>query len=476
MTRPHRADVCVLGGGPAGSVAALRLAALGYEVCLVERSPFPRRRVGESLTSGIWPLLDEMGLRGRVEDAGGFPSAEAMVEWAGKRVDRIGMVGRGAGLLVDRGRFDALLLAAAMARGVRTMQPAAARRVRRVEGGVRVEVAGEAGPCEIEARFVVDASGRGGVIRGRRMFTGAPTTALHAYLRGEGLPRITQVEAGDDAWYWGAPLPDGTFSAMVFVDKEAAGEARGGRLEEVYRRWLGQSRLLGGCAGVAIDGEMRAHEATPYVDVESVGLSSLKIGEAAIALDPLSSSGVELSMRTAVVGSAAVHTMLSRVEDTRVAADFYAELLRESSALHAAWAAEHYRGQLGASARSFWRTRVAAAEAHAGAPAGGAPRLVEDLGSGPLLERRVRLAREVELVETGCLVGDFIESRRALRHPAFARPVAFVEGVEVGPLLGAVGEGTTLGDIVRRWAPRVPLRIGLRVAGWMLGHGVVIAA
>jgi hypothetical protein len=54
--------------------------------------------------------------------------------------------------------------------------------------------------------------------------------------------------------------------------------------------------------------------------------------------------------------------------------------------------------------------------------------------------------------------------------------VAFVEEVEVAPLLAAVGEGAKLGEVVRRWASQVPLRVGLRVAGWMLGHGVLVAA
>jgi hypothetical protein len=31
-------------------------------------------------------------------------------------------------------------------------------------------------------------------------------------------------------------------------------------------------------------------------------------------------------------------------------------------------------------------------------------------------------------------------------------------------------------DIARRWSPRVPLRRGLEIAGWLLAHGVLGAA
>jgi flavin-dependent dehydrogenase len=57
---PQRFDVCIVGGGPAGSITALQLALLGHRVCLFERSVFPRRQVGELLTRGIWPILDSL--------------------------------------------------------------------------------------------------------------------------------------------------------------------------------------------------------------------------------------------------------------------------------------------------------------------------------------------------------------------------------------------------------------------------------
>src|SRR6202011_3169686 len=38
-------EVCIVGGGPAGAVAAWKLARLGHAVVVVERSPFPRPQV-----------------------------------------------------------------------------------------------------------------------------------------------------------------------------------------------------------------------------------------------------------------------------------------------------------------------------------------------------------------------------------------------------------------------------------------------
>ena len=64
-----RPDVIIAGAGPAGSTACFLLAGLGYRVLLLERSNFPRYRIGESLTPSILPLLDFLKLRAKIESA-----------------------------------------------------------------------------------------------------------------------------------------------------------------------------------------------------------------------------------------------------------------------------------------------------------------------------------------------------------------------------------------------------------------------
>src|SRR5262245_6365366 len=63
-------DVIVIGGGPAGSTVAGMLAMRNHRVLLLEREKFPRYHIGESIVTGIIPVLEELGLRKRVEDLG----------------------------------------------------------------------------------------------------------------------------------------------------------------------------------------------------------------------------------------------------------------------------------------------------------------------------------------------------------------------------------------------------------------------
>jgi len=67
----QRADVAIVGGGPAGSTAASLLKKYKPElnVVVLEREKFPREHVGESQLPAIGPILHEMGVWEKVEAA-----------------------------------------------------------------------------------------------------------------------------------------------------------------------------------------------------------------------------------------------------------------------------------------------------------------------------------------------------------------------------------------------------------------------
>jgi 2-polyprenyl-6-methoxyphenol hydroxylase-like FAD-dependent oxidoreductase len=55
-------EVVVVGGGPAGTAAAVFLRQLGHEVVLVDEARFPRDKIcGEGVSPEAWRLLARMG-------------------------------------------------------------------------------------------------------------------------------------------------------------------------------------------------------------------------------------------------------------------------------------------------------------------------------------------------------------------------------------------------------------------------------
>lgn len=73
-------DAIIVGGGPSGATSAVLLARAGWKVAVVEKTPFPRRKVcGEFISETTWPLLRQLGV------------AEALLDIAGPVVKRVGI-------------------------------------------------------------------------------------------------------------------------------------------------------------------------------------------------------------------------------------------------------------------------------------------------------------------------------------------------------------------------------------------------
>ena len=158
-----RYEALVIGGGPAGSTAALALARAGWSVAIVEKSVFPRRKVcGEYISATTWPVLRELGVAdGLASHAGppvrrvGFFTADAMLEAPMPRGD--GEWGRAIG----RDLLDGALLERARTAGAAVLQPWTVNAVRRTGEGFAVSMQedGHGDMSEAQARIVIDAHG-----------------------------------------------------------------------------------------------------------------------------------------------------------------------------------------------------------------------------------------------------------------------------------------------------------------------------
>jgi len=460
--------IVVIGAGPAGCVFAASMAQLGHEVTLIERLAFPRMRLGESLSAGVLPLLEMIGARDAVERAE-FPHVHAVsTTWADSEQERRDPEGRG--LLVDRGRFDALLLRRAVAVGVRVLQPATVEEHGRIDERWRLRIACEGRRLDLDADFLADATGRRGVLRGRRTRQPVSTVALYAYWRGPGLPEQPRIEAAADAWLWGVPLSDGLFNTLVFLDPSTLRRERGRSLTTILQEYVARSELLKGigdagrgslscpAAPVTLLGPAQAIDATPYVDDHAVTPASLKVGDAALAIDPLSSSGVQKAIQTALSGAIVANTLLRRPDARDASVQFYRSSIAQAAARHAGWAAAQYARVADAQGGTFWLERAAGAAA----PRDRRPPEARRFGEA------VQLSSQLAFVDTPCIDGDFVTLKPAVAHPLLEEPVAYVGAWELRPLLGVVGRGMTPLDIARAWSDRMPLRSALQIAAWML--------
>src|SRR5215204_6110773 len=142
------ADVVIVGGGPAGSAAALWCARQGLRVVLLEREAFPRHRPGETLPPGVEPLFAQLGVADAILAAGFSRHLGTWVSWSGPRhFDPFGRDSRGSwyGFQAPREELDRILLDAVRGPYAMVRQPCRALHPLRDRGKV-IGVATTDGP------------------------------------------------------------------------------------------------------------------------------------------------------------------------------------------------------------------------------------------------------------------------------------------------------------------------------------------
>ena len=306
------ADVIVIGGGPAGSVAAGFLAQAGRRVVLFERERFPRYHIGESLLSATLPILDALGVMPAIEAAGFLRKPGGTFVWGARR--------RAVELLVPRGSGRPAARLPRRARGVRP-DPAGARaalgadvreehRVETVDydGGATASSrsTSTARAVEATAPWVIDASGQQALLgrrdRLRQFNPFFKNLAVFGYFADA--ERLTGALAGNilsaafaDGWFWFIPLHDGTTSVGAVVDaKRFAGEAAGDadaavRAPDRRLRAGARERLR----GATLRAPVRVIRDYSYYSTRFYGPGYLLAGDAACFIDPVFSTGVHLA-------------------------------------------------------------------------------------------------------------------------------------------------------------------------------------
>ncbi|HFE44819.1 MAG TPA: FAD-dependent oxidoreductase, partial [Nannocystis exedens] len=233
-------ELLVIGGGPGGATVATLAAQAGVDVILIEADSHPRVHVGESLLPGVIPILEAMGALGEVE-AAGFARKSGSTHFGWGRTPEWDLWFADTDLyqhawLVDRARFDTILLDAARRSGVEVVEHCAAKELLWQQGrlaGVFCRRRGDPEGATIRARLVVDATGQAALIarqRGlREHLPGLQHLAAWAHVEGVvGLPPPRHQQAVFVAerghWIWFFPLGRGRASlGVISLDADPCG-------------------------------------------------------------------------------------------------------------------------------------------------------------------------------------------------------------------------------------------------------------
>ena len=343
-------DVLVVGGGPAGSAAALSLRQRGARVLLVERSRARGFHPGESLVGEGSSCLDELGVGDEFRRLECRRSYLHHIRWAGKSVERSAFwTQAGAPHHVDRVMFDEMLLTACERRGVTVKRGCTPTRVDTTPDRIVAELNDDGSLLRSELAGVIDATGRSAWVcrrfEARRERTDRLVAFSAIYERGECEPS-SLVEAGAHGWWYSAPRPGGAMTAMYVTELLDAGERNG---EAIFRSALEhapvtQARLQGRVRRSPV----HAYRAGPEWTQFEPELPVLPVGDATLSFDPISGEGLCFALRSGIEAARAWEAASTRRAYRDGARNVYTDHLREREA---AYALERPRRQ-----SAFWST------------------------------------------------------------------------------------------------------------------------
>jgi flavin-dependent dehydrogenase len=308
-----RADVAVVGGGPAGSVTALLLARAGVDVVLLERRRMPRSKpCGDCLSAQAARLLERLGLldavlRARPARLRGW----RIISPAGSAFEsRFADVCRGdarveTAIAMPRHRLDSVLLDAATAAGARILAPVHVRDV--APGPVLRGRDRDGTAVHIRCRLVVGADGLRSVVA-RSM--GAPDRpprrrklSLTAHATGvRGRVDVGEMHIGDGACLGVAPVEEAgeLHNVTLVVDSERCGRAVAAGADAFFRRSLARFPALDGrLDSIRVRGPLLASGPFDFPVPTPVADGRALVGDAAGYFDPFTGQGIYQAMASA---------------------------------------------------------------------------------------------------------------------------------------------------------------------------------
>jgi len=327
-----KTDVAIVGGGPAGSTVGSLLKKYdpSLKVTIFERETFPRDHVGESQLPAINGILEEMGVWDKVEEAGfpiklggtyrwgatdelwylNFVRPEDFVPTA--RPAKLDGQRRATAFHVDRSLFDKILLDHTEGMGCEVRYETRIKEV--VADGdrvVKLVATNQEGDFEVEAKYYVDASGEGGVLRtalnvGIEIPTTLRNIAFWDYWQDAGWAEAfpggatrVQIMSLGWGWIWFIPITP-TRTSIGLVLPADYYKSTGKRPEDIYLEAIAAEPMIADLTKNAI--REKRFEATKdwnYISDRLAGENWFLVGDSCGFADPILSAGMTLAHTSA---------------------------------------------------------------------------------------------------------------------------------------------------------------------------------
>jgi 2-polyprenyl-6-methoxyphenol hydroxylase-like FAD-dependent oxidoreductase len=336
--------IVVLGAGPAGAAVALGLRRLGYAVTLV--SEWRRFAALEGVSVRVLDALRGAGLHQALKEAT-LPS-QRQVSWNGQQH------AQNIEFLLDRPVFDRGLREDLCAAGVSLIEGRILG-LQTSPSGHQVQIQGRE---VLSAGFLVEARGRQAPTLGKGL-RGPETVSL--LNRWQGMPGTTAsaVESLEDGWAWMARRADGQCYWQWTVDVASAKLPGKAMLLEYCRQRRQASAVARAFFAEQAEADLQLHarSSTAILSPQVCGKNWIRVGDAAMAVDPLSGNGIFQSLSSALQAPTVINTLLRKPERAELAQRFHRQRVEQLFLRFARIGRDFYADEQRWPDQPFWQSR-----------------------------------------------------------------------------------------------------------------------
>jgi len=318
-------DAIIIGGGPAGSAAAISLASRGARALVLEKKKMPQGKLcGEFITPECFPSLERLGVMDQMLAAGATKITQVSLIAANGKAVRAQLSNMSNdspwAIGLSRARFDQMLFDRARNAGAECVEGIAVKNCLFDDGhpgGVEALSLVDGKRVTFKAPIIIDASGRNSRLMlgksernaGRR---GSRLYALKAHLTGVD-PAYESVELFFFPQGYGglARVEDGLVNLCFIVDEQTL-KAAGGNPSEVVDASLVNNRLARErLRGAQVVGKWHSAGPLTFGRKRLARNKIIAIGDASGMIDPFTGTGIQIALRSGEMAAEAIFEALS---------------------------------------------------------------------------------------------------------------------------------------------------------------------